>query len=81
MYQARRWNEDPLYQAVMTVHGPGQEYIFIHDFVIYRHKIGGSTLCRIEKIFVDVSLTETVSMLTLVLLYTHREGTAVYMLL
>ena len=57
MYQAQRWNEDPLYQAAMTVHGPGKENIFIHDFVIYRHQTGGSTLRRIEKIFVDVSLT------------------------
>ena len=57
MYQARRWNEDPLCQAAMTVHGPGKENIFIHDLVIYRHQTGGSTLCRIEKIFVDVNLT------------------------
>ena len=54
MYQACRWNEHPIYQAVMTRHN--QEDIYIHDFVMYSHPAAGTAMGRIETLYVHVSL-------------------------
>ena len=51
--QACRWNQHPIYQAVMTMHD--QEDIYVHDFVMYSHSTAGSAIGRIEKLYVNVS--------------------------
>ena len=57
IYQACRWNEHPIYQAVMTRHN--QEDIYVHDFVMYSHPAAGNTIGRIESLYVHVSVNYT----------------------
>ena len=54
IYQACRWNENPIYQAVMTRHN--QEDIYVHDFVMYTHPTAGTAIGRIGTLYVNVSL-------------------------
>ena len=51
LYHAQRWNDDPLYQAYMIIHNG--DHVFTQDFVVYDH-VGGHTLCRMEKFYIDV---------------------------
>ena len=52
MWQAERWNTDPTYKPVMIVQ---PNHIFLRDFVLFKHPIGGCTISQIESLFVDVS--------------------------
>ena len=53
LYHAQMWNDDPLYQPYMIVHKG--DHVFVRDFVVYDLVVGGHTLSRVEKFYIDVS--------------------------
>ena len=53
LYHAQRWNDDPSYQPYMIVRKG--DHLFVRDFAVYDHIVGGHTLCRVEKFYIDVS--------------------------
>ena len=51
IYEARKWREEPLYQAICCKTSFG--YVFVRNIIKYMDPVLGQTITKIERFFVN----------------------------